>query len=55
MSEKQENIFDEFGLPRYLDMQAEIGYTKHIGGVKATQELLVLCQVSQDKVVLNVG
>lgn len=55
MNEKQENLFDEYGLPRYLDMQAEIGYTKHIGGAKATQELLALCQVSQDKVVLNVG
>jgi ubiquinone/menaquinone biosynthesis C-methylase UbiE len=47
--------FDEFGLPRYLDMQAEIGYTKHIGGTKATKELLELCEVSPEKIVLNVG
>jgi ubiquinone/menaquinone biosynthesis C-methylase UbiE len=52
----QENDqFDEFGLPRYLDMQAEIGYTKHIGGAKATNELLELCEVGPEKVLLNVG
>jgi SAM-dependent methyltransferase len=55
MHGEQDKLFDEYGLPRYLDIQAEIGYTKHIGGVKATRELLSLCQVNQDKVVLNVG
>ena len=43
------------GLPSYFDMQADLGYTKHIGGSDATRELLELCQVSEDKSVLNVG
>lgn len=55
MSEKNEALIDEQGLPNYLDMQAELGYTKHIGGSNATRELLELCQVSPDKFVLNVG
>lgn len=55
MSDKKKELFDEYGLPRYLDMQAEMGYTKHIGGTQATRELLELCQVNPDKVVLNVG
>ena len=55
MSDQNDAQFDEHGLPRYLDMQAEIGYTKHIGGAKATQELLALCQVDPNKVILNVG
>lgn len=55
MSEKNEALIGEQGLPRYLDMQAELGYTKHIGGSKATRELLELCQINPEKVVLNVG
>ena len=55
MSENNEVLIDNQGLPRYLDMQAELGYTKHIGGSKATRELLELCNVSPEKVVLNVG
>ena len=48
-------LIDEKGLPLYFDMQAELGYTKHIGGSNATRELLELCKVSADKAVLNVG
>lgn len=47
--------FDEDGLPRYLDMLAAIGHTKHVGGSTATIELLNLCQVTPDKLVLNMG
>lgn len=49
------DLIDEHGLPRYFDMQAELGYTKHIGGSDATRELLDLCQVSSDTELLNVG
>ena len=55
MSGHHDNLIDEHGLPRYFDMQAELGYTKHIGGSEATRELLKMCQVAADKTVLNVG
>jgi hypothetical protein len=32
MSENSRALIDEQGLPQYLDMQADLGYTKHIGG-----------------------
>jgi hypothetical protein len=40
---------------RYLDMQAEMGITKHIGGFAATDELLSLCHIEEAKEVLNVS
>lgn len=40
---------------KFLDMQAEVGVTKHIGGFKATDELLSLCHVEDAREVLNVG
>ncbi len=39
----------------FLDMQAEVGVTKHIGGFDATNELLSLCHIEQAREVLNVG
>jgi arsenite methyltransferase len=39
----------------FLDMQAEVGVTKHIGGSAATDELLSLCHIEQAQEVLNVG
>jgi len=39
----------------YLDMQAYVGITKHIGGRAATDELLALCHVAQAREVLVVG
>ncbi len=41
--------------PTYLDIQAEVGITKHLGGFSATDELLALCHVAQAKEVLYVG
>jgi arsenite methyltransferase len=40
---------------QYLDMQAEVGITKHMGGFAATNELLSLCHVGDAREVLNVG
>jgi arsenite methyltransferase len=40
---------------KYLDMQAEVGITKHVGGFAATDELLSLCHVAEAREVLNVG
>ncbi len=39
----------------FLDMQAEIGITKHIGGFPATNELLSLCHIETAREVLCVG
>jgi ubiquinone/menaquinone biosynthesis C-methylase UbiE len=39
----------------YLDVQAEVGITKHIGGFDATDSLLALCHVETAHEVLYVG
>lgn len=40
---------------QYLDLQAVIGISKHLGGLKATKELLALCHVDRAREVLDVG
>jgi arsenite methyltransferase len=40
---------------KFLDMQASVGVTKHIGGFEATDELLSLCHIENAREVLNVG
>jgi SAM-dependent methyltransferase len=40
---------------RFLDMQAYVGITKHIGGFEATNALLSLCHIEDACEVLNVG
>lgn len=39
----------------FFDFAAEVGLTKQIGGLKATQELIELCHIDQNKYVLDVG
>jgi arsenite methyltransferase len=39
----------------FLDMQAHVGITKHIGGFEATKELLSLCHIEEASQVLNIG
>ena len=41
--------------PAYLDIQAEVGITKHLGGFNATDELLALCHVKEAESILYVG
>jgi len=41
--------------PTYLDMQAQIGITKHNGGYPATDRLLEMCRAPQARAVLYVG
>jgi arsenite methyltransferase len=41
--------------PSYLDMQAEIGITKHNGGYPATDRLLDMCEAREAREVLYVG
>jgi ubiquinone/menaquinone biosynthesis C-methylase UbiE len=45
MEEKQE----------FFDFAAEVGLTKHIGGMEATDALIDLCHITKDKYVLDVG
>jgi len=39
----------------YFDLQAEMGFTKHFGGLNATKELIELCHIDKDTYVLDVG
>lgn len=43
---------DEFS---YLDIQAAVGVSKHMGGFEATEELLSLCHIGGAQEVLEVG
>lgn len=42
-------------LGQYLDFQAVVGITKHMGGLGATRELLSLCHIEEAREVLEVG
>ena len=39
----------------YFGLQAYWGVTKHMGGLKATRELIELCHIDEGKYVLDVG
>jgi len=39
----------------YLELQAYVGTTKHMGGLEATEELAELCHINKDTYVLDVG
>ncbi|NIN68805.1 MAG: methyltransferase domain-containing protein [Anaerolineae bacterium] len=39
----------------FFDFAAEVGLTKHIGGVEATEALIELCHIGKGKYVLDVG
>jgi ubiquinone/menaquinone biosynthesis C-methylase UbiE len=39
----------------FLDMQAQVGITKHLGGFEATNELLSLCHIEDAREVLDIG
>lgn len=41
--------------PRFFDFAAEVGLTKHIGGVEATLALIELCHIRPGSYVLEVG
>lgn len=43
------------GESQYFAVQADIGITKHIGGRKATDELVALCGIERGDLVLEVG
>ena len=39
----------------YFSMQAEMGLTKHMGGKTSTKELIDLCHITENSLVLDVG
>lgn len=39
----------------YLDLQAALGITKHMGGLASTEELVELCIIGSGKSFLDVG
>lgn len=39
----------------YIDFQADVGITKHPGGVRMTDELVDLCKINEKSYVLDVG
>jgi len=41
--------------PTFFDFAAEVGLTKHFGGVEATEALIELCHIGKGKYVLDVG
>lgn len=41
--------------PSFFDFAAEVGLTKHIGGVEATEALAEYCHIGADKYFLDVG
>ena len=41
--------------PSFFDFAAEVGLTKHIGSVTATEALIELCHIGKDSYVLDVG
>ena len=41
--------------PTFFDFAAEVGLTKHIGGLEATEALIELCHIGEGKYVLDVG
>lgn len=41
--------------PGFFDFAAEVGLTKHIGGVEATEALIERCHISRGSYVLDVG
>jgi arsenite methyltransferase len=41
--------------PGFFDFAAEVGLTKHIGGLEATEALIQFCHIGKDSFVLDVG
>jgi arsenite methyltransferase len=39
----------------FFDFAAEVGLTKHIGGLQATEALIDLCHIGEGKYILDIG
>lgn len=54
MNESQSHEADDLE-ELVFELQADLGFTKHLGGQAATEQLLDLCQIDADSYVLDVG
>ena len=56
-SERKESLSEGISEPEfsYFEAQAYWGVTKHMGGLKATNELAELCRIDKNKYILEVG
>lgn len=54
---KGRNQFLQTDLPEfnYLELLSHLGVTRHLGGLKATNELIELCRMEKGKLILDVG
>lgn len=41
--------------PTFFDFAVEVGLTKHIGGIAATEALIELCHIGKESTILDVG
>ncbi len=41
--------------PAFFDFAAEVGLTKHIGGIAATEALIEICHIGSESTILDVG
>lgn len=46
---------EENAILTYVELLAELGMSRHLGDLEATQELAELCHIERDKVILDVG
>lgn len=53
--ENKEQLSPEEMSEFYFEFQAVMGVTKHMGGLRATEELIEPCRINKDKYVLEVG
>ncbi len=52
MTQKSDQTGDK---PSFFDFAAQVGLTKHLGGIEATKKLLELCHVTKGSYILDVG
>jgi len=55
MDGKKKKFHEQSEHPTYLDIQAEVGITKHYGGYGASENLYKLCHLDTAEEVLDVG
>ena len=55
MKDEKRSLSGETLEPAYLELLANLGMTRHLGGVGATDKLVKLCQIGQGKYILDVG
>ncbi|MFX0066877.1 MAG: class I SAM-dependent methyltransferase, partial [Candidatus Hermodarchaeota archaeon] len=55
MTEKKKGPTLPEGYETFWDLAAEMDFTKHMGGLKSTKELIDLCHINKETYVLDIG